>query len=91
MRTSSILPLNYSPQSAFPPIFSGPEDTAMGPAKALVAFWTPSTYSLQVVPSQVVARCDHAPAGRAAVPGRSAPPIHVDGAMPAYPDAPYSE
>ena len=75
----------------FPPIFNAPVDTAMGPAKVLVTFWTPSTYSLQVVPSQVVARCDHAPAGRAAVPGRSVLPIHVDGAPPAYPEAPYNE
>lgn len=64
-RTSSISPLNHSDQIEFPPIRNAPVPTMAEPVTALLETCTPLTYMRSVVPSNVVARWVHTPAGTA--------------------------
>ena len=50
MRTSSIRPLNGSPQMLLLPIRSWPFEVVIGPVASVVATWAPLTYSASTVP-----------------------------------------
>src|SRR3954453_12947726 len=61
-RTSSILPLNHSPQMALPPILRGSFVAGRLPVIARLPVSTPLRKTRRVVPSNVAATWVHAPA-----------------------------
>jgi hypothetical protein len=67
-RTSSIRPLNHSPQMPLPPILSGPVELMIGPVKSSVPTWVPLTYSASTLPSYVAETYDQVFSGSCAVP-----------------------
>src|SRR5438445_7334888 len=68
MRTSSICPLKYSPQTELPPMRSAPAVAATLPLTVRLLTCTPFTNIRSVVPSKVHARCVQVLSGTADVP-----------------------